>query len=214
MKGLPANQTCQTCVIGVVILAAGKSQRMGRPKLLLPWAQTSVIGHLIAQWQAVPATQIAVVCAAGDQALQTELNRLGFSAANRICNPDPDRGMFSSIQCAARWDGWLPTLTDWAITPGDQPLVRTETLRRLLAFSAMRPGVIRQPAQGGHRRHPVVLPRAAFLELADTPAPTLRDFLQTKPHALALCPIDDPGLELDMDYPADYAAAREQARNQ
>jgi len=35
--------------VGVVILAAGRSARMGRPKLLLPWGGTSVLGHLLAQ---------------------------------------------------------------------------------------------------------------------------------------------------------------------
>ena len=41
--------------VGVVILAAGRSARMGRPKLLLPWGETSVLGHLIKQWQALGA---------------------------------------------------------------------------------------------------------------------------------------------------------------
>ena len=36
---------------GVVILAAGASSRMGKPKLVLPWGKTSVLGHLIEQWK-------------------------------------------------------------------------------------------------------------------------------------------------------------------
>ena len=43
--------------IGVIILGAGASSRMGRPKLLLPWGDTSVIGHLIRQWQALGAAK-------------------------------------------------------------------------------------------------------------------------------------------------------------
>ena len=92
--------------LGVAILAAGLSTRMGRPKMLLPWAGTTVIGHLIAQWQALAASQIAVVCGAGDSAMQIELDRLSFSAKERILNPEPEAEMFSSIQCAARWTGW------------------------------------------------------------------------------------------------------------
>ena len=49
--------------MGVVVLAAGASSRMGRPKLLLPWGDTTVIGHLIANWQTVGARQITVVVA-------------------------------------------------------------------------------------------------------------------------------------------------------
>ncbi len=91
--------------VGVIILAAGRSARMGRPKLLLPWGGTSVLGHLIRQWRALDAKQIAVVCARDDGAMQAELDRLGFAEENRICNPAPERGMFSSIQCAAQWPG-------------------------------------------------------------------------------------------------------------
>ena len=54
---------------GVVILAAGASSRMGKPKLLLPWGGTSVLGHLIGQWKVLRAGQIAAVFAAGDQAV-------------------------------------------------------------------------------------------------------------------------------------------------
>jgi molybdenum cofactor cytidylyltransferase len=90
---------------GVILLGAGASTRMGRPKLLLPWGGTTVLGHLIAQWRALQAGQITVVCAA-DGPVPAELDRLAFAAENRIVNPHPEQGMFSSIQCAARWPGW------------------------------------------------------------------------------------------------------------
>ena len=147
--------------VGVVILAAGRSARMGRPKLLLPWGGTSVLGHLIEQWQALGAKQIAVVCAPGDQAIQAELDRLGFAEPNRIGNPAPERGMFSSIQCAAQWPGWQAALTHWAIVLGDQPHLQPQTLRRVLDFSAAQPAKVCQPARRGHGRHPVLLPKAA-----------------------------------------------------
>src|SRR5690349_18959505 len=92
--------------LGVILLGAGRSQRMGRPKLLLPWGDTSIIGHLINQWGALRAEQVTVVCASSDSLIHTELDRLQFSVDNRILNPAPERGMFSSIQCAAQWPGW------------------------------------------------------------------------------------------------------------
>src|SRR5436309_4018491 len=115
--------------LGVVILAAGRSTRMGRPKMLLPWGDTSVIGHLISEWRALEVGQVAVVRAADDAVLQLELDRLGFSLADCILNPTPERGMFSSVQCAARWSGWKAGLTHWAIVLGDQPQISRETLR-------------------------------------------------------------------------------------
>ena len=139
---------------GVVLLAAGASRRMGQPKLLLPWGATSVLGHLVQLWRALGAAQIAVVRPPRTGALELELDRLGFPAANRISNPAPDRGMFSSIQCAAGWPGWQARLTHWAIVLGDQPHVRQETLQQLLDFSAAHPAQVCQPARLGHGRHP------------------------------------------------------------
>src|ERR1017187_7331029 len=158
----------RTFSVGVVILGAGRSARMGQPKLLLPWGGTSVLGHLIEQWQALGARQIAIVCAARDQTMQMELDRLSFAKINRICNPAPEGGMFSSIQCAVRWPGWQSALTHWAIVLGDQPL---------------------------------------FLQLADSTAPTLKEFLAAKPGEVALCEVDDAGTEVDIDRPDDYAKA-------
>ncbi len=196
-----------TPALGVVLLAAGRSARMGKPKLLLPWGGTSVLGHLIRQWQSLGAAQLSVVCAAGDSALAAELDRLGFPAENRILNPAPERGMFSSLQCAARWRGWRAEVTRWAVALGDQPQVRLQTLRQVLEFSAAHPARICQPARRGRGRHPVLLPEAAFRQLAAAVAPTLRDFLAAHPEGVVFCESDDPGLDLDIDRPEDYEQA-------
>jgi molybdenum cofactor cytidylyltransferase len=198
--------------VGVVILAAGRSARMGRPKLLLPWGKTSVLGHLIGQWQDLRAKQVSVVCALGDQAIQAELDRLAFPAGNRIINPAPERGMFSSIQCAARWPGWQGELTHWAIVLGDQPHLQRQTLRQVLDFSAAHPASPCQPARHGHGRHPVLLPRCVFRQLAASKARTLKGFLAATPRRIARFELDDLGLDLDIDRPEDYRRAVRLAR--
>lgn len=194
-------------VIGVVILAAGASSRMGKPKLLLPWGPTSVLGHLVRQWQDLNANQVAAVCAAGDARVGAELDRLGFPAVNRIVNPSPDRGMFSSIQCAARWEGWNDELTHWAIVLGDQPQLKRETLLAVLDLVKAHPGDIAQPSRRGRPRHPVVLPGAVFGRLRDCLQDSLKAFLEGAPAAIRLCALDDPGLDMDLDTPADYERA-------
>jgi len=193
--------------LGTVILGAGKSSRMGRPKLLLPWGETSVAGHLIRQWERLGSAQVAVVCAVGDQVLETELDRLGFPAKNRIYNPTPDEGMFSSIQCAARFPGWVATLTHWAIVLGDQPHLRRETLKLLVEFSAARSRCVVQPVRAGHGRHPVILPRPLFLELALSKAATLKEFLSASRGEMAQLAVEDEAFDLDLDHPADYERA-------
>jgi len=193
--------------VGAVILAGGFSLRMGKPKLLLPWGNTSVVGHLVNQWSRLGAEQVSVVCAAGDAALHAELDRLNFPVHNRIENPRPERGMFSSIRCAARWPGWNRTLTHWAFILGDQPHLRQLTLNTVRDLAAAQPEKVVQPTHGGHRRHPVLLPAGAFLELRHSKAQNLRGFLLRYESALVAC--DDPGLDLDLDTPDDYKKALE-----
>jgi molybdenum cofactor cytidylyltransferase len=192
---------------GVAILAAGASVRMGRPKMLLPWEGSSVIGHVLQVWsEELGAAQIAVVCAPAPSPVPGELDRIGFPARNRITNPAPERGMFSSIQAAASWSGWNAGLTHIAVTLGDQPHVRVETLRKLLEAVQRNPNTILQPCFNGRPKHPIIFHITDFRSLAETKHETLRDFLAVSKRTLV--DVDDSGLNLDLDYPADYEKAR------
>src|ERR1700722_4977137 len=180
---------------------------MGRPKMLFPWKNTSVLGHVISSWSHMSAGQIAVVCAANDAAINVELDSLKFPRQNRIVNPDSSRGMFSSVQCVAGWSGGQASLTHWAIVLGDQPHLRPGTLEALINFAAQHPGKICQPAHQSHARHPVFLPKMEFMRLPGSNAGTLKEFLQSLSAQPALIELNDPGLELDLDIPADYEKA-------
>ncbi len=192
----------------VVVLAAGASSRMGRPKMLLPWNETTVLGHLVSQWQKTDASQITVVCAANDEGINRELDRIGFAREQRIINPDAARGMFSSVQVAARWPGWNAALTHWAIALGDQPHLGAATLRAARDFAAQQFDKICQPSRNGRPRHPVFLPRRIFETLASSTHSTLKEFLSPHASEVRLSEVNDPGLDLDLDTPADFAEAR------
>jgi molybdenum cofactor cytidylyltransferase len=191
--------------LAAVILAAGRSSRMGRPKLLLPWGKATILGHLIEEWQRVGAEEIAVVCAEDDSALQAAVKQSGVPKVCVICNPVPERGMFSSIRCAAQWPGWTPGISHWAVVLGDQPHVRFQTLQAMAEFSAAHPERICQPGYRGRARHPVFLPKAVFMELLASPAAHMKEFLAGR--EIAMCELADPGLDLDIDRPEDYENA-------
>ena len=197
----------ETFSLGAVILAAGSSSRMGRSKMLLPWGETTILGHLIRVWTKLPAAQVAMVHAAADTLVETELNRLEFPVQNRIANPESKRGMFSSVQCAANWPGWNTTLTHWAIILGDQPHLRPATLSALANLAAQHRESICQPGRHGRPRHPILLPREVFKALENSTAATLKEFLLALTAKVKLIEVDDPGLELDLDHPADYEKA-------
>jgi molybdenum cofactor cytidylyltransferase len=187
----------------VIILGAGRSSRMGQPKLLLPWGDETIAGYSVRQWTAAGAASICVVVAAADTGLINEVRKSG---AFDITNPDPDRGMFSSVRCAAEWPHWDATLTHWIISLGDQPHLLGTTLRQLLGAVQSDPASVWQPVYGGRRRHPVVLPKNSFVALRDTTAPDLKAFLESSRRSSV--EIDDPGLEIDIDTPEDYARAK------
>lgn len=177
---------------------------MGRPKLLLPWRGTTVIGRLILQWRKLGAAQIAIVLRPDDVALATELDRLEVPKPDRVENFRPERGMFSSIICSANWTGWRREISHWAIVLGDQPHLQTETLQALLEYSTQDPEAICQPALGGHAGHPVILPRNVFVALKNPPTETLKDFLKLMAFRSVQYPVTDGGLLLDLDTPEDY----------
>ena len=68
----------------VAILAAGESRRMGTPKLCLPWKNTSVLGHLLAQWHDAGAENLLVIHPPEpDAPVVLELERLGHAFESR-----------------------------------------------------------------------------------------------------------------------------------
>jgi CTP:molybdopterin cytidylyltransferase MocA len=181
---------------------------MGQPKLLLPWGGRTVIEHLIEQSVSIRASQIAVVIAADNESMA---NAVRGSRAEVVPNPDPDRGMFSSVRCAAEWSSWNPALTHWVISLGDQPHLRDTTLAALIDAARAEPQCVWQPVYQGRRRHPVVLPKRSFMDLARTRATDLKSFLESSSVARRALDSDDAGLEIDIDTPDDYARAKKLA---
>jgi molybdenum cofactor cytidylyltransferase len=193
--------------LAVVILAAGASRRMGRPKLLLPWGSRTILEHLVLVWRQLGAQQIGVVCSIDRDAEASELDRLGLAEVNRIWNEHPENGMFSSIQAAARWNGWRKDTSHFAIVLGDQPHVGLGTLQSLLAHALRSDARICQPSRNQRARHPVLMDRRSFDELETSAAVSLKDFLESHSNDREWVELEDPALDLDLDSPEDYARA-------
>lgn len=180
---------------------------MGQPKMLLPWGDVSILGHLIQTWVQVLSQQTVVVCAASDETIRAELERLHFPVKNCVLNLEPELGMFSSVQCAARWDGWHAGLTHVGVSLGDQPQVQLETLQALVDFARRNLEKICQPSRSGKPKHPVVFPKAEFERLAGVKTNTMKEFLEENSDRVALVELDDEGLDFDLDLPEDYEVA-------
>jgi len=190
---------------GVVILAAGASTRMGTCKLLLPWDGKTILTHLLDQWRIAGAAQIAPVIDPSNQPLRKALAHAGFSPSDWIENESPQLGMFSSLQEASRWTGWLSTLTHWIISLGDQPHIETSTLCVLLNAARENPTRICQPALNGETAHPIILPGSNFRELAQNDVPDLRTYIRRQEASRLRVAVEDAGVSGDLDTSQDYA---------
>jgi molybdenum cofactor cytidylyltransferase len=189
-----------------VILAAGRSTRMGRSKALLPIPvegprPRTFVAHLAEAMLAGGAADALVVGRPEDQALRDEVDRLA-GRVRFIANPRADTGQLSSVLAglnAADHPGTRAIL----VSPVDLPLIRSETIAALLtAFSVSSPPIARA-THGGRHGHPVIFGRAVFdaLRRADV---TVGAKAVLRAHAVLDVDVDDPGVLHDIDTPEDY----------
>jgi CTP:molybdopterin cytidylyltransferase MocA len=180
---------------------------MGRPKLCLPWGQTTILGHILSQWREAGAEKILVVHGPGETPVTLELDRLGIPSAQRAATLAPERGMMGSVVTAAARALRDVTLTHLVIALGDQPHVRAETLRAVLRACETAPEQIVRVVFQDKPGHPLALPANVLAELSVTSSETLRDFLRLKEIPACDLTSRDSGVLLDLDTPDDYARA-------
>lgn len=182
-------------MIGVIVLAAGSSSRMGRPKALLeakPGGLTFVDAVVL------------TACAAGVSALRVVVAP-GFERpdSSYVVNPDPVAGMLSSIHRGL--DAIREPIEAVLVWPVDHPYVRLETVTAMLAaFRAGGPPIV-VPTYEGCRGHPVLFAARVVPELyAADPTRGAAAVVHAHDDRLELA-VDDPGVIDDIDTPEDYA---------
>ncbi|HEX2342644.1 MAG TPA: nucleotidyltransferase family protein [Vicinamibacterales bacterium] len=185
-----------------VVLAAGRSTRMGQPKALLPATRAgeTFIERLVSTLIAGGIDDVVVV--AGDVAAAIR-TRLGFRA-RVVANPDVDRGQLSSIVVGLDVVD-RPGVLAVMIAPVDQPLVSETTVRALAdAWRRNRAPIVR-PVREGRHGHPVIFDRAVFDELrtADL-SKGARAVVHAHAENLVEIAVDDDGAFANIDTPADY----------
>jgi molybdenum cofactor cytidylyltransferase len=191
-----------------IILAAGASRRMGRPKALLEFEGETFLDRLIGLLAAECAPVLVVLGYGGDE-IRAGLRRA--RQAQILWNPAPERGQFSSLQCAlaavpAQAEGFL-------FTPVDYPAVRPQTLAALVrTFRAQRP-IALAPRYRGRSGHPVCCAPALAAEMLREPADSqARAVLRRHQAEILYLEVDDPGVAEDADDPEAYRRLRDRAR--
>jgi molybdenum cofactor cytidylyltransferase len=187
-------------VIWAVVLAAGESKRMGRPKQVLPYGTSTILETVLAHVLASPVDGTLVVLGAAEDKVAPLLANLSVET---IVNTDFRSGMLSSVQCGIRA---LPASARAAlIFLGDQPTVGRETAERVVAaYRASGRGLV-LPVHAGRGGHPLLIDLKYRAEIGELSSGIgLRELLARHPEDISRVEIDDPGLLLDIDTPEDY----------
>lgn len=194
--------------ISAILLAAGLSSRMGKPKLLLPWGETTVLGQVVSTFAAAGVKDIIVVTGGAREQIEGMVTELGHEFPVRpVYNPEFEHGeMLSSIQAGL---ATLDSRTRAALIGlGDQPQVLEKTITDICAAFVRTKSPLVIPSFQNQRGHPWLLARLLWTSILALPASTTsRDFINTYAGKVEYISADRSILQ-DLDTPADYARLR------
>lgn len=185
-----------------IVTAAGSAERFGGKKLLTPIEGEPLLDHTIRALLDGGVSEVIVVVGRDARAeIERDVNSMLDARVRPVENPNPSRGMFSSIQeGAAQAQGDV-----LVVLPGDMPFVRPQTVRAVLARYEHAPAIV-SPRYRGKRGHPVALPFALRDEiLATDSAANLHDVIKRHPELRADLDVEDRGVGRDVDTIADLA---------
>jgi len=190
---------------GVILLAAGESKRMGTQKLLLPWQESTVVGHIADQFLHSQADHISVITGHDQVAVHQALDGCPVSLVH---NPDASRGMLSSVRCGLRA---LPEHCDTVLVAlGDQPHITSNLIDELIRVFVQSHRRILVPCFEGQRGHPLLFRRQYAGEIATRfDGVGLRGLLYAHPEEVYAYPVSQASVLSDMDFPEDYRRERD-----
>ncbi|MFN0020655.1 MAG: NTP transferase domain-containing protein [Pirellulaceae bacterium] len=142
-----------------IIPAAGKSTRMGAPKLLLPVDGVTMMEKTLAAWKRSRMYRIVVVVRPDDDELRHVCQASGI--VDIVTPPQQPPQMKDSVQYALMHirENYAPTPDDsWLMAPADMPCLSTQVINSLLWHDDPNRRSILVPTIGGRRGHPILFP--------------------------------------------------------
>lgn len=188
--------------VTAVVLAAGAGSRFGGGKLLAPLEGRPVLQHVLDTLADAGLTNVVVVL--GDHAAAME-KALRWRTERRVLNPDPARGLASSLQvglgAAAEGSSGPPDAA--LITLGDQPELRREAIEAILGAADGAHAIVPR-YEHDRGRNPVLLPARLWPVARGLSGDQgLGAWLASHPEAVREVPLG--GANPDIDWRADLA---------
>lgn len=190
-------------MIAGIVLAAGRSRRMGRPKALLPFRGESFLARAVRVLREGGCGEVVAVVGPEGDPVAREVAETAREAGARVeVNPDPEAEQVDSLRAGL---AALPPEAEAAVVlPVDVPGVGAEAVRAVVeAFRGGAP--IARAVHGGAHGHPVLFARRVFPELLADPLPEgARTVIHAHAGEVAEVPVESAGVLLDVDTPGDY----------
>jgi molybdenum cofactor cytidylyltransferase len=190
-------------MITAVVLAAGKSERMGRPKMLLPFGRKTLIETVLAGVLRSRVDDVVVVLGAHRETIEPVVSKF---ALRTVFNSDFGAGMLSSILRGLRE---VPAAAQaFLVVLGDQPFPPATVIDRLIAAHERTGKGIVLPVHRGRRGHPVLIDMRFRDEVtALDPSVGLRQLLRDHPDDVLEVSVRTPAVLAGIDRPEDYRKA-------
>ena len=193
--------------VSAVVLAAGRSARMGEVKQLLRLGDATVLELTIKNLRGTDLHEIVLVLGFAAEEILRQLPAEILDGLKVVRNPDFEQGMASSLCEGLRA---VSSESDAAlIVLADQPFVRSETISRIAEIYRDSEAEIVIPFHKGQRGNPVLLSRSLFGEALMLEGDTgFRSIFSKHVDQIAHLEVDDEGVLLDIDSPGDYERLR------
>ncbi len=148
-------------MISAVVLAAGTSSRLGRPKQLLPLQAKPLTQHVIDAAIAAGLDEVVVVLGYAAEEVKAVLQLP--PPARVVLNPDYETGQASSLRAGLRALG--PTVNAAVILLADQPEIKADVIRSVVETYEESGGPVVRASYGGKAGHPVLFDRRLWPEV-------------------------------------------------
>ena len=184
--------------VAAVVLAAGRSRRMGQPKMDLAWGKTTVLGKVVQVLSSAGLRKIMVV--SGESSLNFP-DVLQGAPAQMVYNPPGAEDMLVSVQTGLRALSQSDTPPQAAmIVLGDQPQIEVEIVLALLQAFWQHGKSIIAPSYHNRRGHPWLLGRSLWQDVLSLQSPrTLRDFLNERAAKIWYVNVESDSILKDLD---------------
>ena len=187
--------------IAGIILSAGASRRMGTAKALLRLNGETFLDGLIGLFSEVASPVVVVL---GHQAEQIRSGVERGAAARFVVNPDPERGMLSSLQCGL--EAVPPGAEAAMFTPVDHPNIEKATLEMLIGRFEAERAPVTIPMYRGEHGHPVLIARPLIAELLSlATSAQASDVIHRYRTGTSYVEVNDSAVTTDIDDRAAYA---------